>query len=113
MTDKKRVGVLTGGGDAPGLNPAIKGLVYRGSELGARGNWIVRRLAEPDESGSRRAAARSRNGATLGSRWRHQSRFVAHNPFKQVNAEGETQDRSDEVVEHQAPEPRCARRLRW
>src|SRR5687768_17702666 len=29
-----RVGVLTGGGDAPGLNPAIKGLVYRGSELG-------------------------------------------------------------------------------
>src|SRR5688572_31235461 len=29
-----RIGVLTGGGDAPGLNPAIKGLVYRGSELG-------------------------------------------------------------------------------
>ena len=34
MTDTKRVGVLTGGGDAPGLNPAIKGLVYRGSQLG-------------------------------------------------------------------------------
>ena len=34
MVDTKRVGVLTGGGDAPGLNPAIKGLVYRGSELG-------------------------------------------------------------------------------
>ena len=33
MTEK-RVGVLTGGGDAPGLNPAIKGLVYRGSEVG-------------------------------------------------------------------------------
>ena len=31
---EKRVGVLTGGGDAPGLNPAIKGLVYRGSEVG-------------------------------------------------------------------------------
>ena len=29
-----RIGVLTGGGDAPGLNPAIKGLVYRSSELG-------------------------------------------------------------------------------
>ena len=25
MTETKRVGVLTGGGDAPGLNPAIKG----------------------------------------------------------------------------------------
>ena len=34
MSTQKRVGVLTGGGDAPGLNPAIKGLVYRGSELG-------------------------------------------------------------------------------
>src|SRR6266850_670514 len=34
MSKKMRVGVLTGGGDAPGLNPAIKGLVYRGSELG-------------------------------------------------------------------------------
>jgi 6-phosphofructokinase 1 len=34
MSKQKRVGVLTGGGDAPGLNPAIKGLVYRGSELG-------------------------------------------------------------------------------
>ena len=34
MAETKRVGVLTGGGDAPGLNPAIKGLVYRGSELG-------------------------------------------------------------------------------
>jgi 6-phosphofructokinase len=28
MATAKRIGVLTGGGDAPGLNPAIKGLVY-------------------------------------------------------------------------------------
>src|SRR5205814_7052135 len=34
MSKSKRVGVLTGGGDAPGLNPAIKGLVYRGAEFG-------------------------------------------------------------------------------
>ena len=34
MTKVKRIGVLTGGGDAPGLNPAIKGLVYRASEHG-------------------------------------------------------------------------------
>src|SRR5215471_19826461 len=31
----KRVGVLTGGGDAPGLNPAIRAVVYKASELGA------------------------------------------------------------------------------
>ena len=38
----KRVGVLTGGGDAPGLNPAIKGLVDRGSELGLGGHRLAR-----------------------------------------------------------------------
>jgi 6-phosphofructokinase 1 len=29
-----KVGVLTGGGDCPGLNPAIRGLVYRGLDHG-------------------------------------------------------------------------------
>src|SRR5512139_1455629 len=30
----KRIGILTGGGDVPGLNSVIKGVVYRGHELG-------------------------------------------------------------------------------
>ena len=30
----KKVGILTGGGDVPGLNSVIKGVVYRGSEIG-------------------------------------------------------------------------------
>ena len=30
----RRIGILTGGGDVPGLNSVIKGVVYRGSELG-------------------------------------------------------------------------------
>src|SRR5215469_3309280 len=29
----KRIGILTGGGDVPGLNSVIKSVVYRGSEL--------------------------------------------------------------------------------
>jgi 6-phosphofructokinase len=29
-----RVGVLTGGGDCPGLNPAIRGVVMRGLDHG-------------------------------------------------------------------------------
>ncbi len=29
-----RVGILTGGGDCPGLNPAVRGVVYRGLDLG-------------------------------------------------------------------------------
>ena len=30
----KRIGILTGGGDVPGLNSVIKAVVYRGAELG-------------------------------------------------------------------------------
>ena len=29
----KRIGILTGGGDVPGLNSVIKTVVYRGSEI--------------------------------------------------------------------------------
>lgn len=40
----KRIGILTGGGDVPGLNHAIKNVVYRGSEVdlevvGLRRGW--------------------------------------------------------------------------
>src|ERR1039458_7023895 len=31
---KKRIGILTGGGDVPGLNSVIKSGVYRGAEIG-------------------------------------------------------------------------------
>jgi 6-phosphofructokinase 1 len=30
----RRIGILTGGGDVPGLNSVIKGVVYRGAEVG-------------------------------------------------------------------------------
>jgi 6-phosphofructokinase 1 len=31
---KKKIGILTGGGDCPGLNPAIRGAVYAAEKLG-------------------------------------------------------------------------------
>lgn len=34
MSAKKKIGILTGGGDVPGLNPVIKSVVYRASEIG-------------------------------------------------------------------------------
>src|SRR5580765_8795992 len=99
MSKQKRVGVLTGGGDAPGLNPAIKGLVYRGSELeldvvGLFDGW--RGLLDPlpevlplDRETVRRW---DRDGGTnLGS-----SRT---NPFKQMTEAGESHDRSGEVTQ--------------
>lgn len=93
---EKRVGVLTGGGDAPGLNPAIKGLVYRGSELGLEvvglfDGWRSLLNPLPDTLPLNRETVRrwDRDGGTnLGS-----SRT---NPFKV----GGTADRSQEVIEN-------------
>src|SRR6266850_91072 len=95
-----RVGVLTGGGDAPGLNPAIKGLVYRGSELGLEVFGLLdgwRSLLEPlpDVLPLNRETVRrwDRDGGTnLGS-----SRT---NPFRQLMEDGGSQDRSGEVIEN-------------
>src|SRR5438105_10965078 len=100
MPKAKRVGVLTGGGDAPGLNPAIKGLVYRGSELGLEvvglfDGWIGLLNPLPEVLPLNRSAVRrwDRDGGTnLGS-----SRT---NPFKQLTAAGTSQDRSGEVIEN-------------
>jgi 6-phosphofructokinase 1 len=100
MAEAKRVGVLTGGGDAPGLNPAIKGLVYRGSELDLRiiglfDGWRSLLNPAPDVLPLDRETVRrwDRDGGTnLGS-----SRT---NPFRQANESGEAEDRSHEVVEN-------------
>jgi 6-phosphofructokinase 1 len=95
-----RVGVLTGGGDAPGLNPAIKGLVYRGSELGLEifglfDGWRSLLDPLPDVLRLSRETVRrwDRDGGTnLGS-----SRT---NPFRQLMEDGGFQDRSGEVIEN-------------
>src|SRR5687767_14533000 len=95
-----RIGVLTGGGDAPGLNPAIKGLVYRGSELGLEvigllDGWRSLLNPTPEVLALDRETVRrwDRDGGTnLGS-----SRT---NPFKQLTDEGDVHDRSREVVEN-------------
>jgi hypothetical protein len=34
MARGHRIGILTGGGDVPGLNSVIKSVVYRGTEMG-------------------------------------------------------------------------------
>ena len=45
---KRRIGILTGGGDVPGLNSVIKSVVYRGGEtdcevLGIWRAWTMMR----------------------------------------------------------------------
>ncbi|HYG82100.1 MAG TPA: ATP-dependent 6-phosphofructokinase [Pyrinomonadaceae bacterium] len=96
----KRIGVLTGGGDAPGLNPAIKGLVYRASEhgietVGLYDGWRSLLNPLPDVLPLDRASVRrwDRDGGTnLGS-----SRT---NPFRSLTETGERVDRSGEVLEN-------------
>jgi 6-phosphofructokinase 1 len=98
MTAVKRIGVLTGGGDAPGLNPAIKGLVYRSLDhgvetVGLSDGWLSLLNPPFDVIPLNRTAVRrwDRDGGTnLGS-----SRT---NPFKSPNEDGERSDRSREVI---------------
>jgi 6-phosphofructokinase 1 len=98
MSEVRHIGVLTGGGDAPGLNPAIKGLVYRASEFGLSvvglyDGWRGLLDPAPDPLPLGRAEVRrwDRDGGThLGS-----SRT---NPFRVAAPDGGRVDRSGEVL---------------
>src|ERR1051326_1653615 len=100
MAKSQRVGVLTGGGDAPGLNPAIKGLVYRGSELGWEviglyDGWRSLLNPRPDVTLLDREAVRrwDRDGGTnLGS--------FRTNPFRHLSKTGEHHDVSAQVLDN-------------
>ena len=102
MGKAKRIGVLTGGGDAPGLNPAIKGLVHRAFDhgievIGLYDGWRSLLSPIPDVLPLDRAKVRrwDRDGGTnLGS-----SRT---NPFKVATSPGEHSDRSDELLANAA-----------
>src|SRR3989442_14215486 len=55
----KRIGILTGGGDVPGLNAVIKTVTYRSSEnaievVGLRRGWEALTNLNPDDPDSRR-----------------------------------------------------------
>ncbi len=96
----RRIGVLTGGGDAPGLNPALKAIVYRATAhdvevMGLPDGWYglldtgIDEAAQLEDYQVRRW---DRDGGTnLGS-----SRT---NPFRvSLPGEARAQDRSDEVM---------------
>src|SRR5215831_1352672 len=55
---KKRIGILTGGGDVAGLNAVIKSVTYRGSEndidvVGLRRGWEALTHLNLEDPGSR------------------------------------------------------------
>ena len=58
MPAKNNIGILTGGGDVPGLNSVIKTVVYRSSEIGGevvglRRGWEALTHVNLDEAASR------------------------------------------------------------
>ena len=71
----KRIGILTGGGDVPGLNQAIKGVVYRASAhdfevVGIRRGWegLTHLNLDNDESKARYIKPLDRNNTQLRQR---------------------------------------------
>src|SRR5579863_114521 len=85
-----KIGILTGGGDVPGLNSVIKTVVYRGSEVsrqvtGIRRGWEgLTHLDFNDPASSRRyiiplGRENTRTIDRTGGTWLHSSRT---NPLK-------------------------------
>src|SRR5947209_12663482 len=80
-----KIGILTGGGDVPGLNSVIKTVVYRGSEIGRqvtgiRRGWEGLTHLNFDDPGSVERDVRpldrinTRSIDRTGGTWRHSSR---------------------------------------
>jgi 6-phosphofructokinase len=84
---KKRIGVLTGGGDVPGLNSVIKTVTYRSSEndiavVGLRRGWEALTHLNFDDPDSRRRYAMTldrENTRTIPTRW-HRAALEPHQP---------------------------------
>ena len=91
---KKRIGILTGGGDVPGLNGVIKGVTYRAARARLRGRRHPPWLGGPDppEAGQRPRTTKyvvpldldnTRTIDRTGGTWLHSSRT---NPRKMKKA---------------------------
>jgi ATP-dependent phosphofructokinase / diphosphate-dependent phosphofructokinase len=103
----KRIGILTGGGDVPGLNSVIKSVVYRGAELGCEVIGIRRGweglthvdLNEPASKAQYILPLNRENTRTIdrtGGTFLHSSRT---NPAKMKNLPSALQDQKFEARE--------------
>ena len=105
MSDKRRIGILTSGGDCPGLNPVIRAVVKRGvtqlglEVFGIRDSYNGLLSSPYRVMNLGRDAVRgilTRGGTILGTT-NHGSPFAF--PMKQASGEIVYVDRSREVVE--------------
>ena len=77
MSDVKRIGVLTGGGDAPGLNAVIRAVVKSACNAGHRVRGDQRGLRRPGRDGPVRRSARRTSPASSASAARSSARPTA------------------------------------
>ena len=91
---KKRIGILTGGGDVPGLNAVIKTVTYRGSEndievVGFRRGWEALTHLNLEDPASRRryviALDREQHAHHRPARWHHAA-LEPHQPGQDAEA---------------------------
>jgi phosphofructokinase-like protein len=105
LSEKRRIGILTSGGDCPGLNPVIRAVVKRGvtqlgwEVIGIRDSYngllsSPYRIQTLDRDAVR--GILTRGGTILGTT-NHGSPFAF--PMKQANGEIAYVDRSQEVVD--------------
>ncbi len=104
----RRIGILTGGGDVPGLNSVIKTVVYRGSRTRMRSRRHSPRLGrfdprQPRRSGQQGAvhpAAQPRQHPHHRSHWRNLPAQLANQPCEDEEAtSGHWRVRSSEPKE--------------
>ena len=101
MPTIKRIGVLTGGGDAPGLNAVIRAVVKSACNAGIECIGLEDSfdgLIEPDRSRVADAARRHRHPAPRRHDPRHDSTAAIRSPIPIDTSDG-TRDYSDRVVE--------------
>ena len=90
----KRIGILTGGGDVPGLNSVIKTVVYRGGEIGCEVIGIRRgweglthvNLEDPGQPHALCSAAEPREYPHHRPHRRHLPAQLAHQPLEDEEA---------------------------
>ena len=116
---KKRIGILTGGGDVPGLNSVIKSVVYRGAEIGCEVVGIRRgweglthvNLNDPGQQGSLHPSSESREHAHYRPHRRNFPAQLAHK--SRQNEEAASRSRRAEIrsqrVDQEGSHRRCIR----
>jgi len=121
IVSQKKIGILTGGGDVPGLNPVIKSVVYGSSEtgrqvIGLRRGWeSLVNMTGPDDSNYVRELNREntrtidRTGGTVLHTSRSNPRrvpaaivpkHVAPEKLKQLSFDGKSYDFTPIVIEN-------------